>query len=92
MAIDLTRTYPVDRETTRRRVRALADDLARDYNLTLRWRDADRVDIKGLGVRGYLALEPHQLRLHLQTSLFLPVSESWLRRRVEEQLDRYLSA
>ncbi len=89
MAIDLSRPHYTNRAAARRRIEAVARDLAEELNLDYRW-DGDRLRFQRLGAKGSIRVDDTHVHIHLTRSPFLPVSEAWLTAQLQQYLDEHL--
>ncbi len=91
MAIHVRRKHTHDRETIRRIVDEVAEELAQDLHVHYRW-EGDRLTFERIGVHGYIdTAREGELEVYIKKNFLLPFPESWLREHVEQYLERHLS-
>lgn len=95
MAVDVRRPHHRSQTDARRLVEAMAEDLAARLKLTRQWDAhpgaADRLVFQGTGVNGFIDVDEAEVHVHVERRFFLPVSERWIRARVEERMDEHLA-
>lgn len=88
MAIEITRTHHTDRATARRHVESFAEHLSSKLKIRYGW-EGDRLTFKRTGAKGAVEVDDAHVHVHVTRGKLLPVSETWLRAQIEEELDRY---
>ena len=90
MAIDISRSHHMDKATTRRVVEKIATSLGQSLHFTYTWHE-DRLTFERIGVKGYIDIADHRVRVFVRKSPLLPVTEDWIRQQVETSLDKYIA-
>ena len=90
MAVDISRSHHMDKATTRRVVEKIAVTLRESIHFDYGWH-GDRLTFERLGVKGFIDIADHRVRIFVQTSPLLPVSDSWIREKVEAALDEFIT-
>ena len=90
MAVDISRSHHMDKATTRRMVEKIAASLRESLHFDYAW-EGDRLNFERIGVKGYIDIADHQVRVYVSRSFLLPVSEDWIRKQVEAALDEYIT-
>ncbi len=89
MAVDISRSHHMDKATSRRVVEKIAASLRESLHLDYSWHE-DRLTFERIGVNGYIDIADHRVRVYVERSFLLPVSEAWIRKQVEAALDEYI--
>jgi len=90
MAVEITRSHHLDKATARRMVKDVAAPLTDQLGLRCRW-EGDRLTFERLGAKGFIEIADQQVRIVVNKSPLLPVSEAQIREQIEATLDEYLS-
>ena len=88
MAIHLERTHHLDKAAAREQVAEVVEEIAPLIKAKYHW-DGDRLAFRGRGVRGAIKVDDDAVRVEVVRSPLLPVSERWLRDRIEERLEAH---
>lgn len=89
MPILISRKHNLNREDARQLVNDIARDLSDSLRISYSW-NGDRLDFHRLGLNGYIDIQDHEIIVHVQKSFFVPVSDNWIREKVEEKMDEHL--
>lgn len=90
MPLEISRSHHLDKATTRRMVEQMVATLNEKLPFTYRW-NGDRLHFEQVGIKGHIDIADHQVRVFVNKSPLLPVSETWIREQVEATMDQYLS-
>jgi putative polyhydroxyalkanoate system protein len=88
MAIHLERTHHLDKAAAREQVAEVVEEIAPLIKAKYHW-EGDRLTFRGRGVRGAIEVDDEAVRVEVVRSPLLPVSERWLRARIEERLEAH---
>jgi putative polyhydroxyalkanoate system protein len=84
--LDITQPHHVTTEEARRRLEQFHAQLEQQYGLHPRWTSPTEVTIERSGANGTLAIEPDQIKVHID----LPFPFAPLKGRIEERIKREL--
>lgn len=73
----------------RNAVEHIAGEMQREFGFDYSW-NQNRLHFQRIGVSGHIALNPGSVEVKIQKSFFIPVSDSHLKSKVEEYMDKYL--
>ena len=76
-------------EEARIEVDKIAMELSEDLGITCQWEN-NRLIFKRLGINGYIEIKNSEIRIHVEKSFFVPVSDEWIRKHIETRLDQHI--
>ncbi len=88
MAIHLERAHHLGKAAAREQVAEVVEEIAPMIKAKYHW-EGDRLAFRGRGVRGAIEVDDAAVRVEVVRSPLLPVSERWLRDRIEERLEAH---
>lgn len=72
----------------------MVEEIAASLNQMLHFHyhwEGDRLAFKRTGVHGHIDVADHEVHVFVSKSPLLPVSEGWIRAKVEAVMDQYLA-
>jgi len=85
----VTRKHNRSEEEVRKTIEQIAQQLSTDFGFEYGWKGS-RLDFTRTGVNGYIEAHPGEIEVHIRKSFFIPLSDSFLREKVNEYMDEYL--
>ncbi|MEO4047115.1 polyhydroxyalkanoic acid system family protein [Pseudomonas sp. CAU 1711] len=89
--ITVERSHNLGLAAAREKAEALAERLAREYDVKYRW-SGDTLEFKRSGADGRIAVAADSVRVELKLGLLLSALGGTIRREIEETLDKHLQA
>ncbi|MEK1904743.1 MAG: polyhydroxyalkanoic acid system family protein [Pseudomonas sp.] len=87
--ITVERSHSLGRESAREKAEALAERLAREYDVKYRW-VGDTLEFKRSGADGSIEVSDELVRVSLKLGLLLSALGGTIKREIEETLDKHL--
>lgn len=89
--ITVERSHSLGLAAAREKAEALAQRLARQYDVKYRW-SGDTLEFKRSGADGQIEVAEDRVRVELKLGLLLSALGGTIRREIEETLDKHLQA
>ncbi|MBC9249054.1 polyhydroxyalkanoic acid system protein [Pseudomonas alcaligenes] len=89
--ITVERAHSLGRAAAREKAEALAERLAREYDVKYRW-SGDVLEFKRSGADGSIEVSDAHVRVSLKLGLLLSALGGTIKREIEETLDKHLQA
>jgi putative polyhydroxyalkanoate system protein len=85
----VTRKHARSDAEVRQIIEQIAQELSMDFGFDYGWKGS-RLDFTRTGVNGYIESHPGEIEVHIRKSFFIPISDGFLREKVNEYMDQYL--
>lgn len=85
----VTRPHSKNNGEIREIVEKIAGEMSREFGFDYNW-NSETLHFNRTGVNGHISMLPGRIEVKINKSFFIPISDTFLRSRVEEYMDSYL--
>lgn len=90
MSLTVKRAHSKDDAQVKSIIEEIADDMKTEFGIDYNWK-GNVLEFSRTGVSGHIKSHPGEVEVNIRKSFFIPLSDAFLRSKVEEYMDKHLS-
>lgn len=85
----VTRKHQKNKEAVKEIVEQIAVELSNEFGVSYTWK-GDALNFSRTGVNGTIKTHEDEIEVNISKSFFIPLSDAFLKEKVNEYMDKYL--
>jgi len=90
MSLTVKRSHSKDEAQVKAVIEEIAEDMKSEFGFDYEW-NGSTLKFKRTGVSGHIKSHPGEVEVSISKSFFIPLSDAFLKSKVEEYMDKHLA-